>query len=54
MAGVSASLVVEDSNEAALALYRSRGFRQRNQRAYIPFNEHSKTQNWLLMSAPVM
>ena len=52
--GVNASLVVEDSNETALALYRSRGFRQRDQRSYIPFNKNSKTQNWLLMSAPVM
>ena len=48
-----ASLVAEDSNDPALRLYRSRGFRQRDQRAYIPFNKISKTQNWLLMSAPV-
>lgn len=48
-----ASLVVEDSNAAALRLYHSRGFRQRDQRPYIPFNETSQTQNWLLLSAPV-
>lgn len=50
---VQASLVVEDSNETALALYHSRGFRQRDQRPYIPFNTISRTQNWLLLSAPV-
>ncbi len=48
-----ASIVVEDSNFPAMALYHSRGLRQRDQRAYIPFNQTSKTQNWLLLSAPV-
>lgn len=47
------SLVVEDSNAAALALYASRGFVRRDQRSYIPFNQTSQTQNWLLLSAPV-
>ncbi|MEP0945171.1 MAG: GNAT family N-acetyltransferase [Rhizobiaceae bacterium] len=54
MSGASqASLVVEDSNLSALQLYHSRGFRKRDQRPYIPFNETSQTQNWLLLSAPV-
>ncbi|MEP1208037.1 MAG: GNAT family N-acetyltransferase [Rhizobiaceae bacterium] len=48
-----ASLVVEDTNIPALKLYHSRGFQQRDQRPYIPFNETSRTQNWLLLSAPV-
>ncbi|NKB52425.1 MAG: GNAT family N-acetyltransferase [Rhizobiaceae bacterium] len=48
-----ASIVVEDSNMPAMALYHSRGFRQRDQRAFIPFNKTSRTQNWLLLSAPV-
>jgi len=48
-----ASLVVEDSNITALKLYYSRGFQKRDQRPYIPFNETSQTQNWLLLSAPV-
>ena len=54
--GVSSriSLVVEDANRPALALYKSRGFQQRDQRPYIPFNTTSKTKNWLLLSAPVM
>ena len=47
------SLVMEDSNQSAQALYASRGFVQRDQRAYIPFNQTSQTQNWLLLTAPV-
>ena len=48
-----ASLVVEDSNQSALALYTSRGFKRRDTRPYIPFNQTSQTENWLLLSAPV-
>lgn len=50
-AGVSRiSLVAEDSNTSALALYRSRGFITREQRPYIPFQKATDTQNWLLLS----
>ena len=47
------SLVAEDSNHAALSLYRSRGFMQRAQRPYVPFNKKSETKYWLLLSAPL-
>ncbi len=47
------SLVAEDSNDPALALYHSFGLRERDRRPYIPFNNRSTTQNWLLLSAPL-
>ena len=47
------SLVAEDSNMSALKLYQSRGFVEKDQRPYIPFSENSKTQNWLLFTAPL-
>lgn len=47
------NLVAEDSNQAALALYTSHGFSVQAQQPYIPFNSSSKTQNWLLLSAPL-
>lgn len=34
-----ASLVVEDSNGSAVALYGSRGFRERDRRRFIPFDD---------------
>lgn len=51
--GAQMSLVAEDANAEALALYHSRGFVERARRPYIPFNETSKTKHWLLLSAPV-
>ncbi len=47
------SLVVEDANTAALALYHSRGFERRDSRPYITFGSASETKNWLLLSAPI-
>jgi len=45
------SLVVEDSNKPALALYSSREFKERERRAFVPFSQASKTENWLLLTA---
>lgn len=48
------SLVAEDSNSHAINLYKSRGFVEQTRRKYIAFNEHSKSKNWLLMTAPII
>ena len=45
------SLVVEDSNTPALALYQSRKFEERERRAFVSFSQVSKTENWLLLTA---
>ena len=45
------SLVAEDQNKAALALYRSRGFEVAAKRPYIPINDHATSEEWLLLSA---
>lgn len=50
---ISINLVTEDSNQAALSLYASRGFSEQDRRPYIPFNNTSKTKNWLLLTAPL-
>ncbi|MEM8749304.1 MAG: N-acetyltransferase [Pseudomonadota bacterium] len=47
------SLVAEDANPPAIALYESRGFKTVEARPYIPFTKHSTSQNWLLMKAPL-
>lgn len=46
-------LLVEDSNKAALALYHSMGFVEKERRKYVPFNTTATTQNWLLLVANV-
>ncbi len=52
--GVSqASLVAEDSNTNAINLYKSRGFVEQTRRKYIPFNNQSKSDNWLLLTATI-
>ncbi len=53
MSGKYASLVAEDSNTNAINLYKSRGFVEQTRRNYIPFNERSQSQNWLLMTASI-
>ncbi len=47
------SLVAEDENDPAILLYLSRGFEVRDKRKYVPFKKGAKTNNWVLMSAPV-
>ena len=47
------SLVAEDSNTNALDLYKSRGFVEQTRRKYIPFNDHSKSDHWLLFTATI-
>ena len=44
------SLVAEDSNAAAMRLYKSRGMRVADRRAFIPFGSKFETKNWLLLS----
>lgn len=48
-----ASLVVEDSNEAALKIYHKRGFTIREKRPFIEFDGPAETKEWLLMTAQV-
>ena len=48
-----ASLVVEDSNAAANALYVSRNFKIRETRPYVEFNGPSETKYWQLMTAQI-
>lgn len=47
------SLVAEDSNTHAINLYKSRGFEEQTRRKYIPFNSHSHSENWLLLTASI-
>lgn len=44
------SLIVEDTNEVAYALYRSYGFEVINQREFIPFEGAREINEWILMS----
>lgn len=50
-AGVT--LIAEDSNENALALYRRHGFEDIARRPFVPFGRPSATQNWVLMGRKV-
>jgi ribosomal protein S18 acetylase RimI-like enzyme len=43
------SLVVEDSNEPALMLYRSLGFRQHESRGWLVYANRSGPKEWLLL-----
>jgi ribosomal protein S18 acetylase RimI-like enzyme len=43
------SLVVEDNNFAALALYRRRGFREAERLPWIGYDGRSGPQNWLML-----
>lgn len=47
------SLVAEDSNQSALALYRSRGLKERARRDFISFGSKSDTKHWLLLTTPL-
>lgn len=47
------SLIAEDGNATALALYASRGLTEINRTRYIPFNDHPISNNWLLLSATI-
>ena len=44
------SLIVEDTNEVAYALYRAYGFEVVDQRGFIPFEGAREINEWLLMS----
>ena len=44
------SLIVEDTNEVAYALYRAYGFEVVNQREFVPFEGAREINEWLLMS----
>lgn len=44
------SLIVEDTNEVAYALYRAYGFEVVDQREFIPFEGAREINEWLLMS----
>jgi len=44
------SLIVEDTNEIAYALYRSYGFEVTDQRDFVPFKGALEINEWLLMS----
>lgn len=44
------SLIVEDTNEVAYALYRSYGFEVVNQREFVSFESAREINEWLLMS----
>ena len=44
------SLVVEDSNVAALAVYRRHGFAESNRRRWLPYAGRRGPQHWLLMT----
>ncbi len=44
------SLIVEDTNEVAYALYRAYGFEVVDQRDFIPFEGAREINEWLLMS----
>lgn len=50
---IRASLVVEDSNEHALRLYRSQGFSVAYKKPFIEFDGKSETREWLLMFADI-
>lgn len=43
------SLVVENSNQPALGLYKSLGFSTIDQRPYVAFNDQINTTHWQLM-----
>jgi|GEM_PF-327306 len=44
------SLIVEDTNEIAYALYRSYGFEVVGQRDFVPFKGAKEINEWILMS----
>ena len=50
---VGLSLVVEDSNEAALDLYWSAGFTEQEKRRWLPYGNRRGPQYWLLLSRPI-
>ena len=47
------SLVVEDTNEVAYALYRAYGFEVVNQREFVSFEGAREINEWLLMSKDI-
>ena len=47
------SLVVEDSNEKALSLYRELGYETAQVRPFVEFDGPAKTREWLLMTAEI-
>lgn len=47
------SLVVEDTNTIAYALYRSYGFEVVTQKDFVPFEGALEINEWLLMSRPI-
>jgi ribosomal protein S18 acetylase RimI-like enzyme len=46
------SLVVEDTNEVALAAYRAYGFREAERLPWIPYGGRSGPQYWLMLTLP--
>lgn len=50
LGSTQASLVTEDSNQNAISLYESRGFKTIDTRKYIEFDGPSATNEWLLMT----
>ena len=50
---VGVSLVVEDDNERALALYRSAGFAEQERRRWLPYGNRTGPAYWLLLSRPI-
>ena len=49
---IGLSIVVEDSNSTAIALYRRCGFLDREIRPWISFNGRTGPQHWVLLTRP--
>lgn len=47
------SLVVEDTNNAALTLYGSAGFRERERRPWVRYGHRNGPENWLLLTRAI-
>jgi len=45
-----ASLITENTNAKALALYQSRGFTQAGERAFVPYDDVNDADRWILLT----
>ena len=47
------SLVVEDTNEGAIALYTGQGFREAARRPWLPYGTRRGPREWIMLTRPV-
>lgn len=47
------SIVVEDTNPSAIALYESKGYRQQETRPWVGYGGRSGPRNWVMLARPL-